>query len=121
MAAGKTQLWSQQPTRNWTPIEKGGNPCNLYCCPSGTHHLTEAGFRRKSPGLAGNAILKGCITKGLPVPKLCRQQVAIIGGGIQALQWAMRWLNAAYPFILEQADDVATAASGNPSGLLVPF
>ncbi len=68
-------------------------------------------------------MLKGVYTKGFARPKVASaQQVAIIGGGIAgaAMGHALAEFNIPH-IILEQAEEMATAASGNPSGLLVPF
>ena len=55
----------------------------------------------------------------MPAPA---EQVAIIGGGIAGAAMAYALAKRQIPhFLLEQADRIASAASGNPSGLLVPF
>ena len=55
----------------------------------------------------------------MPAPA---EQIAIIGGGIAGAAMAHALAKRHIPhFVLEQADRIASAASGNPSGLLVPF
>ena len=104
---------------------KGARLATFSVARSVREHLLEAGFDiEKAPGFGRKRdMLKAVYDKGfyrpMPVPA---EQIAIIGGGIAGAAMAHALAIRHIPhFVLEQADRIAPAASGNPSGLLVPF
>ena len=124
--AKNPQLWSQRLCSEIGRLSKKGATLATFTVARQVRtHLTEAGFiLEKAPGFGSKRdMLKGVYNKGFTRRKaVSAWQVAIIGGGIAGAAMGYALAERRIPhFILEQADDVATAASGNPLGLLVPF
>lgn len=120
------QLWSQHLCSELGRLSKKGATLATFTVARQVRtHLTEAGFTvEKAPGFGRKRdMLKGVYTRGFARPSPASiQQVAVIGGGIAGAAMGQALARRHIPhFILEQADEVATAASGNPLGLLVPF
>lgn len=124
--AKNPQLWSQHLCSEIGRLSKKGATLATFTVARQVRtHLTEAGFTlEKAPGFGRKRdMLKGVYDKGFARPKAASaQQVAVIGGGIAGAAMGHALAERHIPhFILEQAVEVATAASGNPLGLLVPF
>ena len=124
--AKNPQLWSASFCHEIARhSRKGARLATFSVARSIRKHLTEAGFDvEKAPGFGRKReMLKALYNKGfnrsMPAPP---EQIAIIGGGIAGTAMAYALAKRHIPhFVLEQADRIASAASGNPSGLLVPF
>ena len=124
--AKNPELWSQPVCHEIARLSKKGTRLASFTVARQVRtHLSEAGFHlEKAPGFGRKRdMLKGVYDKGfIRTQTRPAEQVAIIGGGIAgaAMAHALTQLNIPH-FILEQAEKIATAASGNPAGLLVPF
>ena len=124
--AKNPQIWSQPVCNEIARLSKKGTRLSSFTVARQVRtHLSEAGFHlEKAPGFGRKRdMLKGIYDKGFNRAKARPvEQVAIIGGGIAgaAMAYALAELNIPH-FILEQANEIAPAASGNPAGLLVPF
>ena len=123
----KPQLWSASFCHEIARHSRKGAQklATFSVARSVREHLTEAGFDiEKVPGFGRKRdMLKAEYKEGFyrPMPAPA-EQVAIIGGGIAGAAMAYALAKRQIPhFVLEQADRIASAASGNPSGLLVPF
>ncbi len=124
--AKNPQLWSASFCHEIARhSRKGARLATFSVARAVREHLAEAGFDiEKAPGFGRKRdMLKAMYNKGFyrPMPAPA-EQIAIIGGGIAGAAMAHALAKRHIPhFVLEQADRIASAASGNPSGLLVPF
>ena len=101
--AKNPQLWSQQLCSEIGRLSKKGATLATFTVARQVRtHLTEAGFiLEKAPGFGSKRdMLKGLYNKGFAFSKLYPPgRLQSLVAALLVLQWAMRWLNAAYPIL----------------------